>query len=369
MMKTLQTVLEETPQQRVILDDTLARMSEAQNFVIASCYEHEETNTFRMHHFTYHILRKKFGLPAQLAVVANRYSCSAVKVAVRNKGRQPIFSGRAIHYDARSSTVDFTKQAVSLLTISGRLKVKFTIPKYFQKFVMWKTKESNLVKCRDGKYRLMISIEKTTVKSKKTGRVIGVDRGINSLIATSDGWLYDSIHVFKVKQHYVSLRGRLQSKGTPSARRHLKKLSGKEKRFMRDVNHCLSRRLIDSAGKEGVIVLEYLKGVRDARHRKKQNWLFFNWAFYQLEQFLIYKGEESGVAVEFVEARDTSKTCSVCGSLARGQRQGSVFKCKACGVVLHADLNAANNILHRYTMLTGCCQPAYCNAEKAVTSH
>jgi transposase len=30
-------------------------------------------------------------------------------------------------------------------------------------------------------------------------------------------------------------------------------------------------------------------------------------------------------------------------------------------VVLHADLNAAKNILHRYQSLTGCCQPAYCS--------
>ncbi|QLJ53310.1 MAG: Transposase [Candidatus Fermentimicrarchaeum limneticum] len=367
MMKTLQTVLEETPQQRVILDDTLARMSEAQNFVVASCYEHEETNTFRMHHFTYPVLRKKFGLPAQLAVVANKYACSAVKGAVRKKGRQPVFSGRAIHYDARSSSISLEKGLASLLTPRGRVKVRFTIPKYFQKFVMWKIKESNLVRCRDRKYRLMISIEKITIKSRKTGKVVGVDRGINNIIATSDGWLHDSIHVFEIKRHYVSLRGRLQSKGTPSARRHLKKLSGKEKRFMRDVNHCLSRRLIDSAEKDGVIVLENLKGVRNVRHRRKQNWLFSNWAFYQLEQFLAYKAEESGVAVEFIPARDTSKTCSICGI--RGQRHGSIFRCKACGAVLNADLNAAKNILHRYTPLTGCCQPAYCNAEKAVTSH
>jgi IS605 OrfB family transposase len=367
MMKTIQTILEETPEQRVILDNTLARMSEAQNFVVASCYEHEESNSFRMHHFTYRILRNKFELPAQLAVVANKFACSVVKGAVRKKGRKPVFSSKAIHYDKKSGNVNLEKGVASLLTPNGRVKVKFSIPKYFQKFVTWDIRESNLVRCRDGKYRLMISIEKTTLKSSKTGRIISVDRGINNIIATSDGLLYEGSHVFSVKQKYVQLRGRLQSKGTPSARRHLKKLARKEKRFMRDVNHCLSRRLINTAGKDGVIVLEYLKGVRNARHRRKQNWLFSNWAFNQLERFLAYKGEESGVAIEFVEARDTSKICSVCGS--RGQRHRSVFKCKACGAVLHADLNAAMNILHRYTMLRGCCQPAYCNAEKAATSY
>jgi IS605 OrfB family transposase len=348
MMKTMQTVVLEDASQNAILEDTLNRMSSAQNFVVDVCYESEDTNTFRVHHKTYSKLRQDFGLPSQLAVVANKYACASVKTSIKRKGRKPVFSGKSIHYDARSCTINLEKRVVSLLTIKGRIKIKFEIPKYFKQFAGWKAKESNLVKCKDGKFRLMVSIERTSIKSKKTGRIIAVDRGINNLIATSDGWLYESKHIWEVKQGYASLRSRLQSKGTRSVKRHLAKMRGRERRFMRDVNHCISRKLIESAGKDGVIVLEKLNGVRDAKHRKAQNWLFSNWAFYQLGQFLIYKGEEIGVAIEFVPAKDTSKTCSICGSLRRGQRQGSVFRCKACGVVLHADLNAAKNILHKY---------------------
>lgn len=350
MMKTLQIVIEETSEQRTILDENISQMAEAQNFVVSSCYEHNEVNTFRMHHINYSVLRERFGLPAQLAVIANKYACASVKTALRRKGsRQPKFSGTSIHFDKRSSTINLTKGTASLLTKNGRIKIKLNIPDYFRKFSDWSVKESNLVKCRDGKYRLMISVEKPTVKSNKRGKIIGIDRGINNIIATSDGWLYDSNHIFSVKKKYVGLRSRLQSKGTRSSQRHLSKVRGKEQRFMRDVNHVISRRLIDSAGKNGVIVLEKLKGIREARHKRKQNWLFSNWAFYQLEQFLIYKGEEIGVVVEFVRAKNTSRTCSVCGNLDRKQRQGPTFVCRACGVVLHADLNASINILHKYT--------------------
>ena len=353
MMKTIQTVIEELPGQRAVLDDNLSVMSDAMNSVVASCYDHEETNAFRMHHFNYPALRSRFGLPAQLAVVANKYACASVKAAIKRKGKRPVFSGKSIHYDARSSTIDLNKKTASLLAKSGRLKVKLNIPEYFQKFSGWKAKESNLVKCNDGKFRLMISIEAPSVKSQKTGTVIGVDRGINNLIATSAGWLYGGHDVFSRKQRYVKLRARLQAKGTRSAKRHLGKMRGREKRFMADVNHCISRALTDNAGRNGILVLENLKGIRAARHRHEQNWLFSNWAFYQLERFLLYKGEEAGVAIEFVPARDTSKACSACGSLRRGQRQGSVFKCKICRAVLHADYNAARNILHRYTSING----------------
>jgi len=354
LMKIIQTVIEETSEQRAILDENMARMSEAQNFAVSSCYEHKETNTFRMHHVNYTILRERFGLPAQLAVVANKYACAAAKTALRKKrSRQPKFSGTSIHYDTRSSTINLNKGIASLLTKEGRIKLTFSIPKYFQRYTDWDAKGSNLVKCRDGKFRLMISVEKATAESNKKGKVLGVDRGINNLIATSDGWLYDSAHVFSVKKKYVGLRSRLQSKGTRSASRHLSKVRGREQRFMRDVNHVVSRRLIDSVGENGVVILEKLKGIGEARHRRKQNWLFSNWAFYQLEQFLLYKGEEAGVAIEFVRAKDTSRTCSACGNMDRGQRQGSTFSCKACGIILHADLNASRNILHKYT-LTGC---------------
>lgn len=364
MMKTIQTVIEETPKQRAILDENMVKMAEAQNFVVSSCYEHKETNTFRMHHINYRVLREHYGLPAQLAVVANKYACAAVKISLRKKGRQPKFSGTSIHYDTRSSTINLAKGIASLLAKEGRIKLKFSIPKYFQKYLNWNVRESNLARCKDGKYRLMISIEKSTIESNKKGKVLGIDRGINNLIATSDGWLYDSSHVFSIKKRYVSLRSRLQSKGTRSAKRHLSKVRQKEQRFMRDVNHVISRRLIDSVGLNGVIVLEKLKGIREARHRRKQNWMFSNWSFYQLEQFLIYKGEETGVAIEFVRAKDTSRTCSICGNLDKSQRQGSTFICKACGVVLHADLNASVNILHKYTLM-GCCQSAYCSSSES----
>ncbi len=361
MMKTIETMLLEDTTQRNSLDETFNRMSEAQNYVVDTCYAAKECNTFTVHHLTYATLRKNLGLPAQLAVSANKYACACVKTSIRRKGGKPKFSGKSIHYDKRSCTINLEKGTLSILTLDGRIKVKLSICKYFRRYKDWKAKESNLVRCRDGKLRLMITIEKSDRLSDTTGRAIGVDRGINNLIATSDGWIMDSQHIWEVKNRYVGLRSRLTSKGTHSAKRHLTKMRGRERRFVRDINHCVSRKLISSAGENGVIVLEKLNGIRDAKHRRTQNWKFSNWSFNQLEEFLRYKGLESGVAIETVPAKNTSKTCSACGSLRKGQRQGSLFTCKACGVVLHADLNASKNILHLYNLRMGRCQSAYCS--------
>lgn len=354
MMRTMQSEVEVLASDINKLNATFSKIAKGQDFVAGVCFKKQESNTFKIHHETYAKLRKKFGLPAQLAIVANKYACAACKGKVKpdrdgNVGTKPTFNGNAIHFDDRSANINFEKGTASILTVKGRIKVKFNICRYFRRYLGWKAKESNLIKCRDGKLRLMISVEAPTKVSRKTGNILGIDRGINNLIATSDGWLFDSQHVWAVKRRYVRLRRSLQSKGTRSAKRHLSKMRSREKRFMRDVNHCVSRKIIDSIGTDGVAVLENLDGIRKARHRHEQNWLFSNWAFYQFEKFLAYKGQEKGVAIEYVPARDTSKTCSLCGSLKAGQRKGSVFTCKTCGVVMHADLNAADNIIHRYT--------------------
>ncbi|MBC6937631.1 MAG: hypothetical protein DWB42_17605 [Chloroflexi bacterium] len=82
----------------------------------------------------------------------------------------------------------------------------------------------------------------------------------------------------------AELRRRLQKRGSKSAKRHLKKLSGKQRRFQRDVSHCISKRLVQKAERTGrSIRLEDLKGinhrtrVKSKEERARQhNWHFTN---------------------------------------------------------------------------------------------
>jgi IS605 OrfB family transposase len=358
MLKSIETVALLNNSQISIINETLNAMSNAQNYVVDTCYELEETNKFKIHHTTYPILRKQFNLPAQLSVIANKYACVAVKSVLKNKGNKPKFNSKYIHYDSRSCSLNLEKGIVSLLTLKGRIKVKIEIPKYFKKYLKWKAKESNLIKCKDGKYRLMISVEKIIPKSDLSGNKIGVDRGINNLIATSDGWIYDSNTIWKIKNKYVKLRSALQSKGTRSAKRHLIKIRGKEKRFMRDVNHSVTKTLVESIGKNGIIVLEKLKGIRNAKYRHEQNWKFSNWSFFQFESFLKYKAEEKSIEVAYINPKNTSRECSKCNNIDKTQRKGSTFKCKSCNTILNADFNASINILNRYINFSGSCQSA-----------
>lgn len=114
---------------------------------------------------------------------------------------------------------------------------------------------------------------------------------------------------------------------------------------------CENRRIAKViAGQADCIVLENLKGIKmNSKKRRKVNkkvWRKFgNWAYYQLEQFLLQSAEKGGQTVLYVSPKWTSQRCSRCGFIAKGNRKSQAeFRCKVCGFELNADLNAARNL-------------------------
>jgi IS605 OrfB family transposase len=141
----------------------------------------------------------------------------------------------------------------------------------------------------------------------------------------------------------------LQAKGTRSAKRHLKKLRLRERRFRTDVNHRVSKQLVESLPPGSTIVMENLVDIRErVKARRKQRRELHNWSFAQFQSFVAYKAEARGVKVLFADARYTSCRCSRCGHISRSSRQSqSWFHCRECGYQLNADLNAARNLARR----------------------
>ncbi len=185
---------------------------------------------------------------------------------------------------------------------------------------------------------------------------LGVDLGIAKIATTSDGKFYSGTKVKNIRRRYFRLRQRLQAKGTKSAKRKLKQRRQKESRFVADVNHCISKRLVEVAkGTQRAIVLEDLKGIRERARKgtrktvcKTMRQVLSSWSFYQLRQFIEYKARAAGILVIYVDPRNTSRTCSKCGNVdKKNRRDQKHFVCNACGHALNADINAALNIARR----------------------
>ncbi len=139
----------------------------------------------------------------------------------------------------------------------------------------------------------------------------------------------------------------MQSVGTKSAKRHLKKLSGRERRFKRDVNHCISKALVGYAkGASSAIALEDLKGIRKRiTVRRGQRSRRSKWAFLELRRFIEYKAKLQGVPVIVLDPKNTSRECPSCHYTDKGNRPTrDVFRCLKCGYTAPADYVGALNI-------------------------
>ena len=151
-----------------------------------------------------------------------------------------------------------------------------------------------------------------------------------------------------MRYRHRRLRTKLQKKGTKAAKRRLRQLAGQEQRFAKDINHTISKRLVETTQRtKRAIALEDLTGIRTrVRVRKPQRARQQSSSFYQLRSFISYKAQRAGVRVVLVDPRNTSsRTCPACGHLAKEKRPSqSRFCCVSCGCAAHADTIAAQNI-------------------------
>ncbi len=332
-----------TTEQHQSLLDTMHAFNAAANYVAEIAFNEKTANKFALQKIVYGELRTTYKLAAQLAI---RCISKASEVYKREKSIQPHFKPEgAITYDERVMSFKGLN-AVSLLTLSGRVLVAFRVRGY-QEARMDRIKGQADLLYRKGTWYLAVTLEVPTPTPNTPTDTLGVDLGIINLATSSDGETFSGEQVEKTRKRYHALRQRLQKRGTKSAKRHLKKLSGKEARFKRDTNHVISKRLVSKAKADGqALALEDLRHIRKrCTVRRSQRSKHSSWAFAQLRSFLSYKAALAGVLLYAVDPAYTSRTCSICGHCEKANRKSqSDFKCVNCGYEALADFNAAVNI-------------------------
>ncbi|MDD3857630.1 MAG: transposase [Methanoculleus sp.] len=366
-----------SPDERRMLFATMERYNAACNAISPVAYSEKQFSNISLQNRLYYQIRETFGLSAQMTQLAIRKvagSYRSTQEAIREQNKVLAALGKplktlteiwfrkhgAICYDAR--VLSLGRNRVSIWTLDGRIKLRYSKPDHFPAVAT--VKQTDLI-YRDGAFWLYATVETPDIEPAKPSEYLGVDLGVVNIATTSDGVTFSSDATEKVRQRYGRLRGILQEVGTKSAKRKLRQISGRERRFKTNTNHIISKQIVCVAqGTKRRIALEDLKGIllrTTVRHDQRER--HHKWAFHQLRSFIEYKARrvrraewpehehrrcESGVLVQVINGAYTSQQCSACGFVHPDNRQTqAAFCCRACGHTENADLNAARNIAAR----------------------
>jgi IS605 OrfB family transposase len=343
MRKTVACKLQPDKEQAAALSQTLIAYAEACNAVLEVANASGKKNKFALQRECYAAIKQQTGLTANYVIRA----IARVSQSFGRKRRPKEFRPTSLDLDKDLIRFIPANETVSLATLAGRQKIKLRLGNY-QRHLLKGQKPTAGHLAYDRKrnnFHLHFIIDIPEPPPTPTSGTLGVDLGINRIATLSTGEIVSGRDLKRLREVRQRTRSSLQAKGTEGAKCALKRLSGRQARMMRDVNHCLSKQIVGVAKEKHLeIALEDLTGIRDrcAQKGRRMRRMLGGWAFYQLRTFIEYKAQQAGVGVVTVSPRKTSKTCSACGQI--GSRRKHRFSCVSCGCIADADHNAAINI-------------------------
>ncbi|MCX5727097.1 MAG: transposase, partial [Candidatus Saganbacteria bacterium] len=272
MIKTIKIPVNFNP---IVLKDQASRYAQVFNHVVSFGLDNSITNAVELHHKTYYTFANRDFLPSQLIISARTKAAETIHgwlTAKKKRDKQilkqqekiakgkhfrkilqpitrPVSKGvAAVRYDARSFNIDFKTKIISFSSINGRQRISFNANPYYEQYYSGKVCSADLAwSKKNNTFFFHVVLEFSDPVLPEPLKVLGVDLGLNNLAVSSNGQFYMK---HSVRDRVAKLRGlksRLQSKGTPSAKRHLKVVSGREHRFRRDVNHCATKQIVRQA--------------------------------------------------------------------------------------------------------------------------
>ena len=357
--RTVQVKLSVPEDRQDDLHQTINQFNHAANYTVKHGRNDDGyliLNKSKIHDRVYHNLRDETNLPANLCIRPYSTAVEAMKSTVADwkKGNSrplPRFNEPSAVYDKRTLTIK--DRSATLSTINGRVAVDYVLGDYQKSYLDDDDYEKRMGTLHyhedEDAFYLHIVITKE-VEERDGGKVLGVDLNLKNVAVTSTGSFYDGGELLWGQNHYFRVRRSLQHKGTRSAKQALRRLSGRENRFVLNRLHTISRRIVEEADAHdcSYIAVERLTHIRERMDNRddRVKRQMHNWAFRELQAMLKWKAAEYGIRVEAIPPAFTSQTCSRCGHQSSTNRDSETgwFECNECGYGVDGDYNAAKNI-------------------------
>lgn len=311
----------------------------------------------KLNKLTYRHLRDTYHVGAQMAQSAIIRVIGNYRTVKENQG-SPWKTKRPLKYTSAGYDLVWNRDysilkdgRLSVNTLDGRIKIHVDWTGMPDECRHGRFGTARLLRHR-GKWLLLIPSTIGLPEPERPRNVMGVDLGMRFLTATYDSDRRTRFHSGKEvthrRAHYKALRTNLQKKRTRSARRRLKHIGNRENRWMRDVNHQVSKALVADCKTPTLIVLEDLKGIRETtvKVNRSQRYVQVSWAFFQLRQMIEYKARRAGHTVMLIDPAYTSQTCPRCGMVRKTNRRKDkhLYACANCGYRSNDDRVTAMNI-------------------------
>jgi len=182
----------------------------------------------------------------------------------------------------------------------------------------------------------------------QSDKKVGIDVGLEYFSTLSDGKTIENPrHLVKAEKRLRRLQRNLcrKKKGSNNRRKARRRVAKHHVKVQNQRNDFLHKTSAMIAKNYSFIAVEDLnvKGMVKNHHLAKH---ISDASWDRFIQMLFYKAVASGGQLVKVNPRNTSKTCSKCGTAVDMPLHKRQFKCPECGLVLHRDHNSAINILN-----------------------
>lgn len=278
---------------------------------------------------------KKLGIPSHTIQATVLQAYNAWERCFKGFSRKPKLKSvrnklRSINFPDTLNRNRIYKNRISLPGLKSIRFCKQDIPD-------GKIKQARIIKRASGWYCQLCIDTNHIFPIKETKTTVGIDTGFKELAILSNG------KKFSNKREFVKGQKRLAQAQRGGNKKLVARIHEKIKNRRKDYNHKVSRQIVENF-QEIYITNDNLRGQAKVFGKSIQDA-----GIDQLRRFIIYKGAKHSRKITLVDSKNTTMTCSSCGSLTgpTGLSMLTVrdWECSACGAQHDRDINAAKVIL------------------------
>lgn len=315
------------------------------NFASKELFKLKRNSIVELHSQVYGYFRKSQSeIPAQVIIRGEQECLSSYRSIKSNRHKisKPIEKKNlSMRLDKRLYSIDKKdKYSIRITTSNKRKTFKFIVYDKLQK-LLDKYEYCDPLIYLDNNNNLCISFTfDNKIDKIKPKLALGIDLGIRRSAAMSDGRIIIDRKFNAEKRRLRYLKRKLQSCGSKSAKKHLRKLRKKERNKNKNQTHLIVNKILETNA--DTFVLENLQSIKVKKHKYQNKNRISQVPLYEIRRILIYKAENVGKNVLLVCPSYTSQIDSLTNKK-EGERRGCRFYAKN-GLVYDADLNASRNI-------------------------